>query len=297
MAENKDLLLQVGDRTRVDFNLQVGNTQDTITVEANPVAVQTESGDVSSVVTAKQVSDLPTNGRTLYNLYSLTAGAVSLQGDNISPTAVSGDNNVSINGQRMGHNLMLIDGGENLDRGGSQASVAPSLESIGEFRDEYLELQRGVWNDRCIDDHAGGQVRHQGFSRQRLVVRARRRSRFAQLLRPRAEPVAELRYNLYGFNGGGPVDFWKKEHKTFFFYNMEWRSLIQGQLLTRPSRRRAHIPMLPAMRFCLPPITEDARHRGPDGRSELRCELLTGRSGDARTRKPVPEQYDSGLPH
>jgi len=34
----------------------------------------------------------------------------------------------------MGHNLMLIDGGENLDRGGSQASVAPSLESIGEFR-------------------------------------------------------------------------------------------------------------------------------------------------------------------
>ena len=113
VAERKDLLLQVGDRTRVDFSLQVGNTQETITVEANPVAVQTESGEVSSVVTAQQVSDLPTNGRTLYNLYSLTPGAVSLQGDNISPTAVSGDNNVSINGQRMGHNLMLIDGGEN----------------------------------------------------------------------------------------------------------------------------------------------------------------------------------------
>jgi hypothetical protein len=65
--------------------LQVGNARETITVEANPVTVQTESGEVSSVVTAKQVSDLPTNGRTLYNLYSLTAGAVSLQGDNISP--------------------------------------------------------------------------------------------------------------------------------------------------------------------------------------------------------------------
>jgi hypothetical protein len=133
-GERKDLVLQIGDRTRVDFSLEVGDTHETITVEANPVAVQTESGEVSSVVTAKQVSDLPTNGRTLYNLYSLTAGAVSLQGDNISPTAVSGDNNVSINGQRMGHNLLLIDGGENLDRGGSQASVAPSLESIGEFR-------------------------------------------------------------------------------------------------------------------------------------------------------------------
>jgi hypothetical protein len=84
-GERKDLLLQVGDRTRVDFTLQVGNARETITVEANPVTVQTESGEVSSVVTAKQVSDLPTNGRTLYNLYSLTAGAVSLQGDNISP--------------------------------------------------------------------------------------------------------------------------------------------------------------------------------------------------------------------
>jgi len=78
-GERKDLLLQVGDRTRVDFTLQVGNARETITVEANPVTVQTESGEVSSVVTAKQVSDLPTNGRTLYNLYALTAGAVSLQ--------------------------------------------------------------------------------------------------------------------------------------------------------------------------------------------------------------------------
>ena len=39
--------------------------------------------------------------------------------------------------------------------------------------------------------------------------------------------------NTYGFNAGGPVDFWKKEHKTFFFYNMEWRSLIQGQTLNQ----------------------------------------------------------------
>ena len=233
VAENKDLLLQVGDRTRVDFNLQVGNTQDTITVEANPVAVQTESGDVSSVVTAKQVSDLPTNGRTLYNLYSLTAGAVSLQGDNISPTAVSGDNNVSINGQRMGHNLMLIDGGENLDRGGSQASVAPSLESIGEFRmnTSNYSAEYGMTGASTITQvvKSGTRDFHANawwFGRNDALD-----SR--NYFNPAPNPVAELRYNLYGFNGGGPVDFWKKEHKTFFFYNMEWRSLIQGQLLNQ----------------------------------------------------------------
>ncbi|MGE5056381.1 MAG: carboxypeptidase regulatory-like domain-containing protein [Acidobacteriota bacterium] len=232
-GERKDLQLQVGDRTRVDFNLQVGSAQDTITVESTPVAVQTESGEISSIVTSQQVSDLPTNGRTLYNLYALTAGAVSLQGDNISPTAVSGDNNVSINGQRMGHNLMLIDGGENLDRGGSQASVAPSLESIGEFR--------------MNTSNYSAEYGMSGASTITQVVKSGTKQYHAEAwwfgrndafdarnyFNPAPAKVAELRYNLFGFNGGGPVDFWKKEHKTFFFYNMEWRRLIQGQLLNQ----------------------------------------------------------------
>ena len=233
IAERKDLVLQVGDRTRIDFSLQVGDTKETITVEANPVAVQTDSGEVSSVVTAQQVSDLPTNGRTLYNLYSLTPGAVSLQGDNISPTAVSGDNNVSINGQRMGHNLLLIDGGENLDRGGSQASVAPSLESIGEFRinTSNYSAEYGMSGASTITQvvKSGTKQYHADawwFGRNDALD-AR------NYFNPAPAKVAELRYNLYGFNGGGPVDFWKNEHKTFFFYNMEWRSLIQGQLLNQ----------------------------------------------------------------
>lgn len=232
-GERKDLLLQVGDRTRVDFILEVGSAQETVTVEANPVAVQTDSGDVSSMVTAKQVSDLPTNGRTLYNLYALTPGAVSLQGDNISPTAVSGDNNVSINGGRIGQNLLLIDGGENLDRGGSQASVAPSLEAIDEFRmnTSNYGAEYGMTGASTITEvvksgtkqfHASGWWfgRNDAFDARNYF-------------NPSPAKVAELRYNLFGFNGGGPVDFWKKEHQTFFFYNMEWRHLIQGQLLNQ----------------------------------------------------------------
>jgi len=232
-GERKDLVLQVGDRTRVDFSLQVGDTKETITVEGNAVAVQTDSSEVSSMVTSKQLSDLPTNGRTLYNLYALTPGAVSLQGDNISPTAVSGDNNVSINGGRIGHNLLLIDGGENLDRGGSQASVAPSLESIGEFRmnTSNYGAEYGMAGATTITQvvKSGTKDFHASawwFGRNDWL---NARNYFN---RPPAK-VAELRYNLFGFNGGGPVDFWKKEHKTFFFYNMEWRRLIQGQLLNQ----------------------------------------------------------------
>lgn len=65
-GERKDLVLQVGDRTRVDFSLQIGNAQETVTVEANAVAVQTDSGEVSSMVTAnKSATFRPTGGRSI----------------------------------------------------------------------------------------------------------------------------------------------------------------------------------------------------------------------------------------
>jgi len=45
-----------------------------------------------------------------------------------------------------------------------------------------------------------------------------------------------LRLNVFGFNVGGPVTFGKlynrERKKTFFFYNMEWRRLIQGTVNT-----------------------------------------------------------------
>ena len=39
---------------------------------------------------------------------------------------------------------------------------------------------------------------------------------------------AELRYNAFGFNIGGPVEFRSSNPKTFFFYNQEWRREING---------------------------------------------------------------------
>ncbi len=127
-------MLAVGDRTRVDFKLQVGSAQEEVTVEANAVAVQTDTGEVSNVITGQQITQLATNGRSLYYLFALAPGASSLQGSRIAFTPVSGDSTVSINGERAGHNLQLIDGGENLDRGGSSGSVMPSIDSIAEFR-------------------------------------------------------------------------------------------------------------------------------------------------------------------
>ena len=48
-------MLNVGDRARIDFDLKLGAATETITVEADAVRVQSENGEVSSVITGQQV--------------------------------------------------------------------------------------------------------------------------------------------------------------------------------------------------------------------------------------------------
>ena len=49
---------------------------------------------------------------------------------------------------------------------------------------------------------------------------------------PRLTKSPNCASTCYGFNAGGQVPLWKS-HPTFFFYNMEWRSLVQGGLFNQ----------------------------------------------------------------
>jgi hypothetical protein len=231
-TEQKDLTLAVGDRLRLDFKLVVGSVQEQVTVEANAVAVQTDTGEVSTVINGQQVSNLGIDGRSLYSLFALTPGASSLQTDRIAFTPVSGDSNVSINGQRAGHNLQLVDGGENLDRGGSSGSVMPSIDSIAEFQNmtSNYSAEYGLSSAATISTviKQGTKQFHASaweyFRNDALNAR--------NYFNPAPAKVAELRYNIYGFNLGGKIPG-MNNHPTFFFYNMEWRGEIDGGLLNQ----------------------------------------------------------------
>lgn len=227
-----DVVLYVGALQRVDFAMKVGSISEKVTVEANPISVQSDTSEISNVITGDQVTQLATNGRSLYTLFALTPGASSVQGDFITPTAVSGDSNVSINGSRAGHNLQLIDGGENLDRGGSSASVMPSLDAIAEFRNmtSNYSAEYGLSSAATITQVVKSGTKQYHFSAWEFLRNDALDSR--NFFNPSPQPVSELRFNTFGFNVGGPVAFKKTDNpKTFFFYNMEWRKLVQGQLL------------------------------------------------------------------
>jgi hypothetical protein len=214
--------------------MQLGGATETVTVEANAVRIQTDSGERSNVITSQQVSQLAVNGRSVYQLAALAPGASS-QINNYVNTPVGGDASVEFNGLRQNHNIYLLDGGENDDRGGAGGmSIAPSTDAIGEFR----QLTSNYSADYGLS--SGGtmtMVLKSGTST--LHASAWEFNRNDALdarnfFNPAGSPVAKLNLNVYGFNVGGPVTLGKlynpEKKKTFFFYNMEWRKLIQGNL-------------------------------------------------------------------
>jgi hypothetical protein len=231
------ITLSVGDRVRIDFQLQVGTAQQTVTVEADELHLQTDTGEVSDVISSRQVEQLETNGRSIYTLITLTPGASGLQGDDQAPTSVSGNANVSFNGARMAHNIYLMDGGEDDDRGGSGTfSVVPSLEAIAEFQilTSNYSPEYGLSSAATMSTviKSGTKSFHgSGWEIDRND--ALDAVNYFQTKKP------ELRSNIFGFNIGGPVSFKAAEPRTFFFYNQEWRRVIQGgslnQLVPLPS--------------------------------------------------------------
>jgi hypothetical protein len=239
--ERNGIVLNVGDRERVDFRLEVGNVKETVTVEANAVAVQTDTGEVSGVVTGQQITQLATNGRSIFSLEALQPGASSIQADFIVPTSSTGDFNVSFNGQRVVHNLWLIDGGEAADRGGGGgAIVLPSEDAIAEFRTmtSNYSAEYGLSSAGTVSMviKSGTKTLHAGawyFGRNDALDARNFFNPAPNQYNPSPDPVEELRLHDFGFNVGGPVSFHplKSNPKTFFFYNMEWRRYISGGLV------------------------------------------------------------------
>ena len=164
----------------------------------------------------------------------LTPGASNLNPDSQMPVPVGGaSGNISFNGNRSGHNLYLLDGGENSDRGGAgSSSVLPSIDAIAETQTltSNYSADYGLSSGATISSvvKSGQQTFHASawefFRNDALDAR--------YFFNTKPNPVSELRYNIFGFNVGGPVTFGKlynpNKTKTFFFYNMEWRKIING---------------------------------------------------------------------
>jgi Carboxypeptidase regulatory-like domain len=229
--ERNGVVVNATDRRREDFQMAVGSVGETVTVEASGQALQTDSGEQSSLVNSKQITELATKNRTIYSYAALTVGAANLNPDTQVPVPVGGaSGNISFNGNRPGHNLYLLDGGENSDRGGAgSSSVLPSLDAIAQTQvlTSNYSAEYGISSGGTISSVTkSGTNRYHASAWEFFQNDALQAHNYFD---PPGAKKAEFRYNVFGFNVGGPV----VKDKLFFFYNMEWRRLINGSVINQ----------------------------------------------------------------
>lgn len=229
-------VLNVNDKLAVNFTLEVGAVNETVSVEANALQVDTQSATATGVISGTQVRELSLNSRNYAALVLLVPGASdSGNADQIFPgaTAPLGTNLMTfqINGNRREQNNWQVDGADNVDRGSNLTLLSfPSVDAISEFR-----VVRGVY-DAESGRSAGGQVNvitrsgtsdiHGGLYEFFRNDHLNANSFFNNLLAVRRPP---LRYNDFGGTVGGPVwipKIYEQRNKTFFFFSEEARRIV-----------------------------------------------------------------------
>src|SRR6185436_11492661 len=83
------LEFQANTRPEINFQLNVGGVQESITVAASSPLVRTRESELSAILDAKQVDALPTNGRNFLSLLQ-TSGSVVPTGTGSSALSVNG---------------------------------------------------------------------------------------------------------------------------------------------------------------------------------------------------------------
>jgi carboxypeptidase family protein len=232
--EKVGIALNVGDTVRVDVPMQVGDMKESVTVEAAAVAVQSDSSEVSNLISGQQVAQLAINGRNIAQLATLTPGASADLPDFNLPISVGSSAGISFNGQRSEHNVWMIDGGENYDRGcGGCMTIMPSVDALAEFKtltsNSSAEFGVGTGGTMNMVLKSGTKTFHGSAYEYFRNDAMDANDYFANL---NGSPKPKLRYNIFGFNVGGPVFipglYNRNKEKTFFFVNQEWRKIVRG---------------------------------------------------------------------
>ena len=218
----QNITLVVAQEARANVTLKPGGIAETLTVEANAVALETDSSTVSQTVTQEQVNELPLNGRNFLSLLFVGAGAVQTNGE-MGQMRQGEGNAISINGSRPESSNYMLDGLANTDTALQTPAVVLSQDAIQEFKvqSETYTAEFGFSaNQINIVSKSGTNSLHGS------IFEFDRNNAF-DAKAPFQTTIPELRQNQFGFVAGGPVlipKLYDGRNKTFWLVNYEgWR--------------------------------------------------------------------------
>jgi len=143
-AVRQNIELFVGDQRTLDFTLEVGAVQESVTVTSAAPLLDEASATRGGVIENLRVTELPLNGRNPFMLSSLTPGVQFNGNPQFIRPFDNGDNaNFSVNGGVRQTNTFLIDGSPDdaatdpaADRSHANANLAyvPTVDATQEFK-------------------------------------------------------------------------------------------------------------------------------------------------------------------
>ena len=247
-----DIKVDVGQRRTIDVTLEAGSVAETVTVEADPVAVELSTPTASTTLSGDQVRELSINNRNFVQLVTLSPGVTSNLADQVyvgttNPEGQANTVQISVNGSRSSQNTFTVDGADITDRGSNLTIQAyPSVDSIGEMRilRSLYPAESGrsgggqvnVITRSGTDEFHGSLfefVRNEKFNANSFFNNRNRPFGLEENGKAKRSP---FRYNNFGGTIGGPVYFlgfgeggpaFKRYKGTYFFFSEEQRHDIR----------------------------------------------------------------------
>src|SRR5580658_3131028 len=236
--EATGIVLPVGEKARVDASLEVGQMTSEISVQGSGVAqVETQSSELSGVLTGKEISQLVLNGRNFTQLITLVPGVSNQTGQDEGVVGVNGNVSYSVNGGRVEYNNWEIDGGDNMDNGSNNTlNVYPSIDAIAEFK--VLTSNYGAQYGRNGSGTVETELKSGTSSFHGDLYEFVRNDDF-NARNYFESSVPPYKKNDFGGTLGGPIYipglYNESKQRTFFFYSEEWRREIEaGQVFNQP---------------------------------------------------------------
>ncbi|MGA9181998.1 MAG: carboxypeptidase regulatory-like domain-containing protein, partial [Candidatus Acidiferrales bacterium] len=220
----KNVVVSIGHVNFITVTLQLGGGNETVTVEANAVQVETTSSQLGGVMTDQSIRELPLSTRNAFQLLQLQPGVQSQLGADL----FYGSDNpgvVSVNGGRGRSNNYMVNGGDSNDIFVNSPGVQPSPDAIEEFRvitntfdAEYGRNSGSVVN--VVTKSGTNQIHGDfyEFIRNDVLNTAQPDPTGAEGSTP------DYKQNQFGATIGGPI----KKDRTFIFGSYEGLRNVQG---------------------------------------------------------------------
>jgi hypothetical protein len=216
--------LQVGDNLRINFELEVGQLTDAVTVTGEVPLIQSESAALGTVISNKTVLEMPLNGREFYALLSLAPGTVAPA----PGSTLANRGGINMAGARDTSNSYTIDGIDNGSAGTNGPQIKIGVETLQEFKiltNSYSpEYGRGG-GGQVIMSTRSGTNEYRGtvwnfLRNDQLDAKNFFDPPDCDKAAPgvTCRPIPPLRRNQFGFVYGGPVP---KIKNMFFFAGYE----------------------------------------------------------------------------